>query len=196
MSGSFFCEAFLRSLAVLVTGDLLLRFSRRQTPVFRHRLLVGIFVSLAALPVLCVMLPSIFIPLWDSAHVETSSVAVIQISSRVLTQRSSHQIAWAALAWFFGFSVAFASGFVGAFRVFRITRSARTFRTDLLTAALERLAGTTPIPPILVSDEISVPLTCGAFRPCVLFPGEAVDWSVPRICAVLAHELSHVRRRD
>jgi len=196
MSGSFFCEAFLRSLAVLVTGDLLLRFSRRQTPVFRHRLLVGIFVSLAALPVLCVMLPSIFIPLWDSAHVEMSSVAVIQISSRVLTQRSSHQIAWAALAWFFGFSVAFASGFVGAFRVFRITRSARTFRTDLLTAALERLAGTTPIPPILVSDEISVPLTCGAFRPCVLFPGEAVDWSVPRICAVLAHELSHVRRRD
>ncbi len=196
MSWSFFDEAFLRSLAVLLAGDLLLRVSSRQTPVFRHRLLVGVFVSLAALPVLCVLLPSIAIPLWHAAPVVTSTVAVAESSSRVLTKQIPHQIAWPALLWLLGFVVTLASGFVGAFRVFRITRSARAFRAETLTATLERLGSEVSVPPVLLSDQIVVPLACNVFRPCILLPGGAANWTAARLHAVLAHELSHIRRRD
>src|SRR4051794_8038724 len=112
MSWNFFWEALLRSLAVLLAGESLLRLSGRQTPVFRHRVLVGIFLSLAALPVLCVVVPSFAIPVWPSAHGEAVSVAVRQTSSRVRTATNSYQIAWPFLVWSIGLAIAFLSGFV------------------------------------------------------------------------------------
>lgn len=52
-------------------------------------------------------------------------------------------------------------------------------------------------PPIRVSPEISVPVTCGFLQPTLLLPQEAVDeWSPARTEAVLVHELGHVLRRD
>lgn len=52
-------------------------------------------------------------------------------------------------------------------------------------------------PPVRVSPEISVPLTCGLVRPTLLLPQEAVDeWPRERTEAVMIHELGHVLRRD
>lgn len=52
-------------------------------------------------------------------------------------------------------------------------------------------------PPVRVSPEISVPLTCGVVRPALLLPQEALDeWRRGRTEAVLFHELAHLRRRD
>jgi beta-lactamase regulating signal transducer with metallopeptidase domain len=49
---------------------------------------------------------------------------------------------------------------------------------------------------ISLSREIAGPLVAGYFRPCVLLPLAARDWSEERRKVVLSHELSHVRRRD
>jgi beta-lactamase regulating signal transducer with metallopeptidase domain len=55
----------------------------------------------------------------------------------------------------------------------------------------------TPLRPgISLSREIAGPLVAGYFRPCVLLPLEAHDWSEERHRLVLTHELAHVRRRD
>ena len=42
----------------------------------------------------------------------------------------------------------------------------------------------------------SMPLTFGLFRPAIVLPVDATDWSRARLDAVLLHELAHVARRD
>jgi beta-lactamase regulating signal transducer with metallopeptidase domain len=49
---------------------------------------------------------------------------------------------------------------------------------------------------VLESARVSVPLTAGIFRPVVLLPESWREWESERLRAVLAHERSHVERRD
>jgi beta-lactamase regulating signal transducer with metallopeptidase domain len=49
---------------------------------------------------------------------------------------------------------------------------------------------------LLRSDAASVPVTWGAFRPKLLVPAEADQWSDERRRLVLLHELAHIRRWD
>jgi len=52
------------------------------------------------------------------------------------------------------------------------------------------------IPHAAESELISVPLTMGVFRPAILLPAAWRDWDDAQLNAVLAHEVSHVARRD
>ena len=54
-----------------------------------------------------------------------------------------------------------------------------------------------PVPlRVAESEAISVPLTMGALRPMILLPSNWRAWDETKLDAVLAHELSHVARRD
>jgi hypothetical protein len=46
------------------------------------------------------------------------------------------------------------------------------------------------------SDRTTVPVACGLWRPTLLMPMDADEWSVDRRRVVLLHELAHVKRRD
>ena len=52
------------------------------------------------------------------------------------------------------------------------------------------------IPDLAESAAISVPVTMGILRPVILFPVEWREWDLAALHAVIAHELSHVIRRD
>ncbi len=49
---------------------------------------------------------------------------------------------------------------------------------------------------VAMSQLISVPLTVGVFRPMILLPADWREWDRAKLAAVLAHERSHVARRD
>ena len=49
---------------------------------------------------------------------------------------------------------------------------------------------------VLESGRVNVPLSAGVFRPVVLLPEDWREWDSERLRAVLAHERSHVERRD
>ena len=49
---------------------------------------------------------------------------------------------------------------------------------------------------LLTSDRISVPMTVSILRPTILLPPDWRTWEDAKLDAVLAHELSHVARRD
>ncbi len=50
--------------------------------------------------------------------------------------------------------------------------------------------------PVLQSDDVSVPLTIGAWRPCILLPADWQSWSPAMLLSALHHEQTHVERRD
>jgi len=49
---------------------------------------------------------------------------------------------------------------------------------------------------LLRSEQTLMPLACGVWRPAVLLPASAGEWSEERRRVVLLHELAHVARRD
>lgn len=51
-------------------------------------------------------------------------------------------------------------------------------------------------PRLAASEWITVPLTVGGLRPTILLPSNWPEWDTQKLEAVLAHELSHVARRD
>jgi beta-lactamase regulating signal transducer with metallopeptidase domain len=49
---------------------------------------------------------------------------------------------------------------------------------------------------IRLSDRAHLPHVTGFFKPVIILPQEAVDWSTKRLKVVFLHELAHIRRRD
>jgi beta-lactamase regulating signal transducer with metallopeptidase domain len=49
---------------------------------------------------------------------------------------------------------------------------------------------------LLTSRDDIMPMTWGTFRPVVLLPAVAAEWTDQQLQSVLRHELSHIRRRD
>jgi beta-lactamase regulating signal transducer with metallopeptidase domain len=49
---------------------------------------------------------------------------------------------------------------------------------------------------VLLHEGVSAPLTCGLWRPAILFPVDACEWQDADVRRALVHELEHVRRYD
>jgi uncharacterized protein (TIGR03435 family) len=49
---------------------------------------------------------------------------------------------------------------------------------------------------VVSHPHVTGPITCGVFRPIIVFPSDADDWSDQAIYGALRHELEHIRRRD
>jgi len=86
---------------------------------------------------------------------------------------------------------------------FYFSRRLRFFSEPLgdrrvLSTMLEQCAGwgLRTAPGLAVSPSVTVPVTLGAWHPVILLPTAWRAWSSEKIHAVLAHELSHVVRRD
>jgi len=111
-------------------------------------------------------------------------------------------IDWATIAasiYLFVTSIFFARFFIGLALAGRLLRSSQIITDPRLAQPLaasahpSRLART---PSFAASDLISVPVTLGALRPTILLPSNWPYWDDAKLSAVLAHELSHVARRD
>jgi beta-lactamase regulating signal transducer with metallopeptidase domain len=88
--------------------------------------------------------------------------------------------------------------FIGLAFTRRLLRASRTIDDPrLLDQLTNRISAFgRQIPRIGESNFISVPVTIGALRSTILLPSNWRDWDDPKLDAILAHELSHVARRD
>ena len=81
----------------------------------------------------------------------------------------------------------------------RLMRSSRRIGDRRLTRKLisrATAAGLVFTPRVAESEFISVPLTIGVMQSAILLPCGWREWDDARLDAVLAHELSHIARRD
>jgi beta-lactamase regulating signal transducer with metallopeptidase domain len=87
---------------------------------------------------------------------------------------------------------------LGIWAVHHIVRRSRPIEDSDLLAQVHRLAIAMQCGSIKVreSSDLTSPATIGCFRPIVLLSADWRAWGTDELCAVLAHELAHVRRRD
>jgi HEAT repeat protein/beta-lactamase regulating signal transducer with metallopeptidase domain len=103
------------------------------------------------------------------------------------------------LLWALGALAILARFALGAFALARRTRRARPAAGPVWALAIgdatRRLELERTVP-VLLSDDVAMPLVAGILRPRVVLPSDADAWSEERRRAVLYHELAHVRRGD
>jgi beta-lactamase regulating signal transducer with metallopeptidase domain len=89
--------------------------------------------------------------------------------------------------------------FVGLALGHRLVQRSHRIEEPRVTVRLATYANAAhlPFPPRVAESElISVPLTMGALRSTILLPSGWREWDDAKVEAVLAHEVSHVARRD
>src|SRR5262245_58418099 len=114
-------------------------------------------------------------------------------------QLQSGEHAWIfATIYFAGVAAGVGTFALSVFRLARITRNSRS----VLPGKWQELASTSwpnykfRRLRLLESAAPNVLATWGLFRPKVIIPAGAIDWTESRIVAVLTHELAHVQRCD
>jgi len=102
------------------------------------------------------------------------------------------------LAWIAGALAVLARLVVGTARVWLLTRRAQGVESSwvMLARTLATRLRLRRQVRIFKTDRISMPMTWGLTRSTVLLPKEANKWSMECRWIVMAHELTHVKRRD
>ena len=143
----------------------------------------------------------------DRSIRETPSAATIRpaLSSSPFSFPSSFlwsSIRWSAaaaaiyLAVAFVLFVRFLVGLAFSHRLLQASHRIHQPHVIRRLAARASASGLASIPQAAESEFISVPVTMGALRSTILLPTGWRDWDDAKLDAVLAHEMSHVARRD
>ncbi|PYX31172.1 MAG: hypothetical protein DMG80_10715 [Acidobacteria bacterium] len=94
-------------------------------------------------------------------------------------------------------SLLLARFFVGLALGLRLQRAAQIIREPRVAARIASCTrGLSRVPQAAESKFTSVPVTMGVMRPVILLPATWCDWDDAKLDSVIAHEISHVERRD
>ena len=190
----------LKSAVVLGAAWMAVLLLRKQSAAAKHVVWTTAFAALLALPLLSVSLPALRVPvvpqllapdlfIQTTATPGTGETPAIQPTGAPVNTGSApwrpNWRLWLAFAWLGGAALSFSHMLAGWIAVQRMRRNARPFPAGIESEidVLETAPG-------------RMPAACGLFRPVILMPADAREWSEERRKFVLLHELAHVRRGD
>jgi TonB family protein len=141
---------------------------RRASSDVRHTIWLIAMFAVAMVPAV------LSIP--QSAIPKTALIVVpaLAASPRVAAQ----ELPWLKIVWAAGASIVLARLLAGLIAAARIKRSAKN------------------IDGILYTDRAATPMTWGFFRPVVILPAYAINWSDAERDLVIRHERAHIARHD
>ena len=197
---------------------------RRGSPRTLHLLWTTTFALVLALPLLGLFGPSWNVPILPSGGGEAEPASIAAPAGMTPPQTTELQDAQASvhgprldtpatepvrsapspitvfvLVWAIGCVLALVSLGASAVRLRELIRSAHPLRDpEWLREAdvVRQRTGIRGEVRLLSSEAAATPMTGGFWKPVILLPPSATDWSPARRAVVLAHELIHVRRRD
>ncbi len=191
----------LKAVLAMAIALLLVTALQRSRASVRHLVLAALFAFLLLLPAV-----DRFAPRWEIA-VQDTVVERVESVHRVSASPvgTSRGRAEARPAFAFTFFHAHAAGTalllgwlaLGVFRLRRLERDAEVWLDG--TARMNEIAHEANIRRpalVVVSDEISVPMTFGFRRSTIVLPVAAKEWPAEELTLALRHELEHVRRED
>ncbi|MFN7929842.1 MAG: M56 family metallopeptidase [Blastocatellia bacterium] len=127
------------------------------------------------------------------------SEAIVTAPVAASPARSFSWLGVVLAAWLTGFLFVGGRLLLGMWRVRRITREAECLTDYHWSAMTTRLRTQLALPAhisLYGSEAVLMPVTWGIWRPVVLLPAEAAQWSGDWRRIVLLHELAHIKRRD
>jgi multidrug efflux system membrane fusion protein len=187
----FLAEWALRSSILILSGALLLWALRVKDPAVRLAAWTAMLFGSLALPALTAALPKVPLITMRAAPqpVETAIVpdettpAPVPVGSRQRIATPPRRFDWA----------------IAAVTIYVCVALTLLLRLCVGLAMSLRLLGTsraTDEIQVRESDQVATPVTLGIVRPAIVLPGDWRQWDRAKLDAVLAHERSHVRRRD
>ena len=205
MSAAMLVDALLRSAVILSVGVLAVRLLRQQSAELRHWVMAMAIALAAAQPALRSAMPE-----WRVAatHVvlggfvsdaTTDASAVVGLEAAFAPMPVT--IDWLRIlmnVWLAGTLLAIAAmlaaiAWLNWHSLRAVPPSAAWLEErDAIAAAMELRA----VVAIRETRHPALLVTWGAWRPVILLPRGASDWSRDRVRVVLAHELAHVARHD
>ncbi|HUI76492.1 MAG TPA: TonB family protein [Bryobacteraceae bacterium] len=190
----------LKSVMVLGLAWLVAILLRRHSAARRSLVWTAAFAALLVLPIASLSLPGVPLP-GSSGLLRPVTVFVTTVAAspaRVATSGSTTVAApvagsarqadwrlWLVLLWPGGAALGLLQMLAGWIAVWRVRKEAKPLPGDIddTVEILETRSG-------------SMPMTFGWFRPAILLPADASQWTEERRRLVLLHELAHVRRGD
>ena len=177
----------------------------------RHLVLVVTFGMLLVLPLVMLTAPRVTIDVPVSRAIESIPATSAPPASGPVALRANpgrpqpENGQWSfpswpqivRLIWVGGTVILFLSLAAALWRLRRIRRDGLPWpELSELTQPLAAGCGIRRSIEVLLHEDIPAPLTCGVWRPAIILPTEARNWSEIHLRRALIHELEHVRRRD
>ena len=207
-------------LSILIKATLLMIFglaavglARHARASTRHLLLAATFATLLMLPIAIVAGPRLAVEI-PAAQFSHSAVAtgftpspegVAQLATNRAEPLNLGNSSWSMpplstvlraiwLAGVFLFALPLA---VDLWRVRRLLQHGLpSLRLSDLTEAVANERGVRRRIKVLLQEDVRAPLTCGVWRPVIMLPADAEEWTEDNLRRALVHELEHVRRGD
>jgi beta-lactamase regulating signal transducer with metallopeptidase domain len=180
---------------------------RRRSAAVRHAVLATAIACAALMPALELTVPQLPVVSWiDSAVVSSglrfsSEEPAVPTATEPAETSPSRSVAWPMLLaglWAAGVLVTLTGLAIGLWRLRRLRASCSPVHGGwrVLTDTLARECGVPGQVQLLQSDDPTLLVTYGMFRPGIILPAGAGDWADDRRRIVLRHELAHIRRHD
>lgn len=203
----------IRSTFVTAAGLLLYVACRRQSAALRHRVLAATLFTVPLVAAAGLVLPAwdIHVPAEIPISVAPQAVELRSTSAPAADQPQQRAAApppaaqehrretWMLVVWLCGLLVTASRPVAGLVQLSRVARRAARIEAGPLARIAASVAaeyGLSRPVTLLQSPEPDLLATWGAWRPRVILPSHACEWSDDRLYAVLCHELAHVRRQD
>jgi bla regulator protein BlaR1 len=177
----------------------------------RHLFLVVTFGMLLVLPVIILTTPGVTIDVPVSRAIQSATATSVLPTAGPLAPRANVGPAqpengeWSLpswpqivrLGWVGGTVILLLSLAVALWRLRRIRRDGLPGpELGELVQTLAAECGIQRFIEVLLHEDIPAPLTCGVWRPAIILPAEARNWSEVHLRRALIHELEHIRRGD
>jgi bla regulator protein blaR1 len=212
LSGAAGLSILLKATLFLGLGLIAAWLAKRNRASVRHLLLAATFAILIALPFLVLAGPAVSIEFpiivaddtvaaSNTALSSTSAGTAAPVDTNTVLPRSdSSRLTLSTLllgVWFSGAALLMISFAFDLWRVRRTVRSGLPWielRDKVGSLAAE--AGVHQTVTVLRHEDVAAPFMCGVWRPTIVLPAAASDWSDEDRTRALVHELEHVRRMD
>lgn len=202
----------IKGTVILAGAWLFVFLLRKFSAALRHHVWAAAILASLALPILIFALPA-----WHSAalgnaaalfgapHAKAAvSVSPLPSSANIQVTASDPLIQdWPfllLLAWGAGFCFLVLRLFVGLARLAWVSAQAKplfeeSWMRDVLARANSLKIGRS-VRLLECRSALAMPLTWGVFRPVIVLPSSAAEWTAERRSIVLAHEMAHIARHD
>ena len=204
-SQSFVMPWLLKATLILAVGLGITHLARTARASVRHLIIATSIAALIALPLLLMAMPSMTIDVPVSVSPATMDLFVERPIDVVSNSDGTpfDPVSWLSwydviraiwLAGIFAFVIPVAA-LLWKLSMIRRTGLPTVWRRDELSK-LARERGVTKPVEVIEHEAVPGPMTFGVFRPVIVLPPDAREWSDAELRRALMHELEHIQRGD